>query len=98
MREHPGVVQRVRMVGCHLEHPAVQLLRLDELLVFLKHDGERHRLFERQLARWRFGLLRLTYFVGLEVVLEMNLCIERPIRLLRPVFEVDLGKRQSYRL
>ena len=51
MREHARIVQRVRMVGRRLEHAAIQLLGLDELLIFLQQDGERHRLLERQLAR-----------------------------------------------
>ena len=50
MREDAGVVQRGRMIGDHLEHPAIQLPGLDELLVLLKQDGERDRLLERQLA------------------------------------------------
>ena len=54
MREDAGIVQRVRMVGCHLEHAAIHLLGLRELLVFLQQDGERDRLLERQLARRRF--------------------------------------------
>jgi hypothetical protein len=44
-------VQRVGMVGGRLEHAAVQLLGLHQLLILLKHDGERDRLIEGQLAR-----------------------------------------------
>ena len=51
MREHAGVVQGTRMIGCSLEHPAVHLVGLDELLVFLQKDRERDRLLERQLTR-----------------------------------------------
>src|SRR5688500_18985954 len=38
----------------------------------------------------------LPFLVGLEVVLEMNADVGRSIGLLRPVFEVDLGKRQAH--
>src|SRR6266540_1848023 len=38
----------------------------------------------------------LADFVGLEVVLEMNPWLERPIGLLRLVLEVDLGKSQTH--
>jgi hypothetical protein len=51
MREHTGVVQRTRMIGCSLEYPAVHLVGLNELLVFLQNDRERDRLLERQLTR-----------------------------------------------
>jgi len=54
MREYTGIVQRVRMIGGHLEHPPIQLLRLYELLIFLQKDGECDRLLERQFARRRF--------------------------------------------
>ena len=51
MREHAGVVQRTRMIGCSREYAAVQLLGLAEPLVLLQKDGQRNRLLERQLAR-----------------------------------------------
>ena len=51
MREHAGVVQRTGMIGCGLEHAAVQLVGLGELLVLLQEDRERDRLLERQLTR-----------------------------------------------
>src|SRR6266545_5402627 len=51
MREHAGVVQRTRMIGCSLEYAAVHLLGLDELLVLLQKDRERDRFLERQLTR-----------------------------------------------
>ena len=54
MREDAGIVQRARMIRGRLEHPAIQLLGLHELLVLLQQDGERDRLVERQLARRRF--------------------------------------------
>ncbi|KAF5407943.1 MAG: hypothetical protein Udaeo2_19230 [Candidatus Udaeobacter sp.] len=40
----------------------------------------------------------LAYFVGLEVVLEMNPCIQRPIMLVCLVLEVDLSKSQIHAL
>ncbi len=54
MREHAGVVQRARMIRVHLEHPAIQLLGLDQLLIFLEQRGDRDRLFDRQRAARRF--------------------------------------------
>ena len=51
MREHAGVVQRTGMIGRSLEHSAVHLVSLDELLVFLQKDREGDRLLERQLTR-----------------------------------------------
>ena len=36
MREHASVVQRARMIRCRLEHAAVELPGLDELLVSLQ--------------------------------------------------------------
>ena len=51
MREHAGVVQRSGMIGSGLEHPAVHLVGLDELLVLLQQDREGDRLLERQLTR-----------------------------------------------
>ena len=112
MRQDARIVQRIRMIRRGVEHAAIQLPGFDELLIFLQQDSERDRLLERQLARRCFRLLHggtragfllpatdrtLALFVGLEVVLEMNPCIERPIGLLRLVFEVDLGKRQASR-
>src|SRR4029077_5742288 len=38
----------------------------------------------------------LGYFVGLEVVLEMNPCIQRSIMLVCLVLEVDLSKSQTH--
>src|SRR6266508_7007227 len=40
--------------------------------------------------------LELPFLVGLDVVLEVNAGIERPVRLLRLVFEINLGKRQTH--
>src|SRR5438045_3413293 len=40
----------------------------------------------------------LPVLVGLDVVLEVNSGIERPVRLLRPVLEIDLCERQAHRL
>jgi hypothetical protein len=51
MREHAGVVQRTRMIGCSLEYSAVYLLGLDELFVLLQKNRERDRLLERQFTR-----------------------------------------------
>src|SRR5207237_2449529 len=51
MREHPGIVQRTRMIGDSLEYSAVDFLSVGELLVLLQKNRERHRLLERQLAR-----------------------------------------------
>ena len=36
--------------------------------------------------------------MGLDVVLEVNAGIERPVGLLRPIFEIDLRKRQAHGL
>ena len=57
MREHAGVVQRVRMIGGGLEHAAVELVGFGELFVLLQQDRERDRLLERQLARRSLRLL-----------------------------------------
>ncbi len=51
MREHTGVVQRTGMIGRRLEHAAVHLVGLGQLLVLLQKDRERDRLLERQLTR-----------------------------------------------
>ena len=51
MREYAGVVQRTRMIGCGLEHAAVNVVGLGELPVFLQKDRERNRFLKRQLAR-----------------------------------------------
>ncbi len=47
MREYAGVVQRLRVIGGRLEHAAIELVSFHELIIFLKLDGERHRLVER---------------------------------------------------
>ena len=54
MREHACIVQRLGMVGGDVENPAIDRLRLSELLVLLQQDGDRHRFLERQFARRRF--------------------------------------------
>jgi hypothetical protein len=51
MREHPGIMQRTRMIGESLEYSAVDFLSVGELLVLLQKNRERHRLLERQLTR-----------------------------------------------
>ena len=51
VREHAGVVQRTRMIGCHLEHATVNLVGLDEMFISLQKDRERNRFLERQLTR-----------------------------------------------
>ena len=85
MRQDAGVVQRGGMIRGRLEHAAIQLLGLDELIVLLKQDRERDRLVERQLARRRSDCSRggakrspasltglgLELLVGLDVVLEV---------------------------
>jgi hypothetical protein len=53
MREYAGIVQRIMIIRVDLEHPAIQLLRFDELIILLQQDGERDRLVERQLAHGR---------------------------------------------
>src|SRR6266542_1672013 len=40
--------------------------------------------------------LELPFLVGLDVVLEVNARIERPVGLLRFVFEIDFGKCQTH--
>src|SRR6266699_1636434 len=42
--------------------------------------------------------LGLPLLVGLDVVLEVNSCIERPVRLLRLVLKIDLCERQAHGL
>ena len=54
MGEHTRIMQRFGMVGGDVENPAIDLLRLSELLVFLQVDGDRNRLLESQFSRWRF--------------------------------------------
>ena len=51
MRKHARIVQRAGMIGRRLEHAAVDLVGLNELLVLLQKNGDRNRLLERQLAR-----------------------------------------------
>ena len=51
MREHAGIVQGVRMIRRRFEHPALHLLGLHELVIFLEENCERNRFLERQLAR-----------------------------------------------
>jgi hypothetical protein len=51
MREHAGVMQRAGMIGRRLDHPAVQLVGLGKLLVFLQKDRKRDRFLERQRTR-----------------------------------------------
>ena len=51
MRKNARIVQRAGMIGRRLEHAAVDLVGLNELLVLLQKNGDRNRLLERQLAR-----------------------------------------------
>ena len=43
-------MQRVRMVRHELEDLAIHLFRVGELAVLLEENGDRHRLFQRDLA------------------------------------------------
>jgi hypothetical protein len=51
--QQTGVVQRVRMLWRHLEYPAIQLRRLDEVSLLLQLYAKRDGFIDRQLPRWR---------------------------------------------
>src|SRR5262249_56997049 len=52
----------------------------------------------RQALRPVASRTLLAFLVGLEVELEMNPRVERPVVFLWPVFEIDLGKHQTHGL
>jgi hypothetical protein len=53
MREHAGIMERARVIGGCLDHAAIHLRGLPELLIFLQQNCKIDRLVERQLARRR---------------------------------------------
>jgi hypothetical protein len=105
MREHSRVVHRIGMVGRDLEDGSCRCCLPPPTGRSAGADRDRYRFVQAYNAvscrRRLHGVLpprprwaSLSFFLGLDVVLEEHPGIQRSIGLLRFVFQLDLGELQ----